>query len=474
MKKLILLTSVAILCLGNISESIAGIIASGDDCAAEGSTCHWEIDSNGKLTITGSGAMKNNSYKTFTENEVPDNRITTASYAQYWDKITSIEVGDKITTTGTNAFQGLSRVTTAKISADVKDLPNFAFDRMPSLSSITFGEGSKLTNIGTATFQLASSLQSIDIPKGVTSIGQNAFFNASSMNSVNFADDSQLQTIGISAFYNNQLTSVDIPEGVTSIGQNAFSNNQLTELTLPKGLTSIGYGAFYDNQLTSVNIPEGVTSIGDYAFYNNNLTELTLPEGLTSIGVGAFMIYPPDGNTHLNTLIIPDSVTSIGNAAFQGMGLSTVILPDSITSIADEAFGSDDSNDPIDSLKIICKGNSESCEKIKNLLQDACVNISGSGDDRKCDRSLNLANNVNLANESQCNSANYYWDGRTCNYEPDADSRVCDHEISGYIKVGNYCASPENTYAKKHYTPAEANQWLRDGNDNFVVLTFKK
>ena len=30
------------------------------------------------------------------------------------------------------------------------------------------------------------------------------------------------------------------------------------------------------------------------------------------------------------------------------------------------------------------------------------------------------------------------------------------------------------TLAKKHYTPAEANQWLHDGNDNFVIITLKK
>ena len=87
---------------------------------------------------------------------------------------------------------------------------------------------------------------------------------------------------------------------------------------------------------------------------------------------------------------------------------------------------------------------------------------------------IDLSDKVVAATEKQCNSGMYYYTGSACIKEPDVTKRTCEYERTGYIKVGDYCASPEVTYAKKHYTPAEANQWLRDGNDNFVVLTFKK
>ena len=141
----------------------------------------------------------------------------------------------------------------------------------------------------------------------------------------------------------------------------------------------------------------------------------------------------------LTSLTLPDSITSIDDWAFtSNFDLSTVIIPDSINieNLGREIFGDDNSH--LYNLKIVCKGSE-----------------------------------LSLANESQCNSTNYYWNGRTCNYEPDPDSRICEYNDTGYIKVGNYCASPEVTYAKKHYTPAEANQWLKD-DDNTVVLTFKK
>ena len=95
-----------------------------------------------------------------------------------------------------------------------------------------------------------------------------------------------------------------------------------------------------------------------------------------------------------------------------------------------------------------------------------------------CEGTWNCLVNAKIEpiSEKKCNSmANYYFNGSTCNKRPtDGEEITCDHEISGYVKVGDYCASPENTYAKKHYTPAEAAQWLHDGNDNFVVITFKK
>ena len=54
----------------------------------------------------------------------------------------------------------------------------------------------------------------------------------------------------------------------------------------------------------------------------------------------------------------------------------------------------------------------------------------------------------------------------------DSNDIVCEHTISGYVKIGDNCVSPENSYAKKRYTPAEANRWLYD-EDNEIIMTFK-
>ncbi len=56
-------------------------------------------------------------------------------------------------------------------------------------------------------------------------------------------------------------------------------------------------------------------------------------------------------------------------------------------------------------------------------------------------------------------------------------SRSRPNESSCYAKGqvfwDNACLD-EYPFAKKRWTPAEANEWLHDGNDNFVILTFRK
>ena len=44
----------------------------------------------------------------------------------------------------------------------------------------------------------------------------------------------------------------------------------------------------------------------------------------------------------------------------------------------------------------------------------------------------------------------------------------------GKVFWGEECYDEYPFAKKKRWTPAEANEWLHDGNDNFVVITFKK
>ena len=127
-------------------------------------------------------------------------------------------------------------------------------------------------------------------------------------------------TIGNIAFSNNQLTNLTIPSSVTSIGNYAFSSNQLTNLTIPSSVTSIGNNAFTNNQLTNLTIPSSVTSIGNYAFTNNQLTNLTIPSSVTSIGNYAF------SNNQLTNPSIPNSVTSMQHTIFHSNPISSMTI----------------------------------------------------------------------------------------------------------------------------------------------------
>ena len=68
---------------------------------------------------------------------------------------------------------------------------------------------------------------------------------------------------------NGETVEFEVEDGKVSC-----SNNQFTELILPKG---IEYVSCSNNQLTELILPKGVKYV---CCYNNQLTELILPEGV--------------------------------------------------------------------------------------------------------------------------------------------------------------------------------------------------
>ena len=213
------------------------IVASGT-CGAQGDNLTWTLDSDGTLTISGTGAMANY------EDTIGNNGfVTSAPWGEYAASINSVVVSSGVTSIGNSAFSGCG-----------------------SLTNITIPES--VNSIGLCSFEYCSGLTTITIPDDVTSIGSFAFSGCTS------------------------LTSIAIPEGVTSIGESAFygCSNLTGSITIPDGVTSIGSSTFSGcSSLTSIAIPEGVTSIGEYAFQGcSNLTGAAIPDSVTSIGEGAF------------------------------------------------------------------------------------------------------------------------------------------------------------------------------------------
>ncbi|MBQ6979747.1 MAG: leucine-rich repeat protein [Clostridia bacterium] len=147
-----------------------------------------------------------------------------------------------------------------------------------------------VTSIGSSAFSGCSKLTSVTIPDSVTSIGQYAFESCSSLTSITIPDS--VTSIGQCAFEScSSLTSITIPYSVTSIGYMAFYKcRSLTSITIPDSVTSIGERAFEGcSSLTSITIPDSVTSIGQYAFRNcSSLTSITIPDSVTRISDNSF------------------------------------------------------------------------------------------------------------------------------------------------------------------------------------------
>ena len=296
----------------------------------------WKLYEDGKLTISGTGAMK--------DYDNGDNRSPVYNNSD----VKKIVIEDGVTSVGDYAFRSCNNLTSITIPDSVTSIGNSAFERCIGLSSVTIPDS--VTSIGNNAFYACSTLTSITIPDGVTSIGYSTFSYCSSLTSITIPDS--VTSIGSYAFKNcSSLTSITIPDGVTCIGYDMFAGcKSLTSITIPDSVTSIKNDAFKNcSSLTSITIPDSVTSIGDYAFQNcSSLTSITIPDGVTYIGYDMFA-----GCKSLTSITIPDSVTSIGESAFRGCtSLTSITIPDSVTSIGESVFSDCES---LKAISLSCK-----------------------------------------------------------------------------------------------------------------------
>ena len=356
MKKriLALLLGVSLLCAFFAQALPVASAAEVTDSGSCGENLTWTLNTDGLLTISGTGEMKD---------------YINAPWNGLVDKINCVVIRNGVTSIGDGAFKGCTGLTSVTIPDSVTSIGDSAFFDCTGLTSITIPDS--VTSIGSHAFHGCTGLTSITIPDSVTWIYGGTFYGCTGLTSVTIPDS--VTSIGNGAFDScTRLTSITIPDSVTSIGDSAFHGcTGLTSITIPDSVTWIGDSAFHGCAgLTSVTIPDSVTIIGRHAFEGcTGLTSITIPDSVTRIGESAFdgctglaSITVSGGNkkfdsrnncngiieTASNTLIsgckntdIPDSVTSIGDSAFDSCtGLTSITIPDSVTSIGDGAFGS--------------------------------------------------------------------------------------------------------------------------------------
>ena len=311
--------------------------------------------------------------------KIPARLFAVNDSSRYSPKITSVTIGDNVTSIGERAFYGCSSLTeinyNAKAVADLSNNSDVFYNAGTAGDGITVTFGDSVEKIPAYLFYYCDGLSSVTIPDSVTSIGKRAFYYCSSLKSVTIGNS--VTSIGESAFDGcSSLTSVTIPDSVTSIGYEAFYGcSSLTSVTIGNSVTSIGNEAFYNcSSLTEINynaiavadltsdsnvfysagtagdgikvtFGDSVEKIPAYLFYARSdyissssyrpkITSVTIGNGVTSIGDYAFYYC-----SRLSSVTIPDSVTSIGKRAFYDCGsLKSVTIGNSVTSIGYEAF----------------------------------------------------------------------------------------------------------------------------------------
>lgn len=310
---------------------------------------------------------------------------------------------------GFSPFAYIATLTSVVIGEKVTSLPTFLLKDCSSLTAITIPEG--INSIGDYVFQYCD-LREIHIPASLSSIGEYAFTHNNNLEKITVAVGnttySSPEGSNVLMQGNNLILGcmgAVIPDFATAIANGAFNGiHGITSITIPENIASIGEYAFEacsdlkEIHCLSIN---PVSKVGDYAFdglyedvtlyvpalgkkvytidttwkqfanivavgeivsddfafivlseeeetvqlidYLGNNTIVNIPSSITIngktysvTGIGDCAFY---GCTGLTSITIPNSVASIGNAAFYNCnGLTNVTIGSGVTGIGGSAF----------------------------------------------------------------------------------------------------------------------------------------
>ena len=300
-----------------------------------GENLTWKLDSDGVLTISGSGNIPNYDPQTLDVYEDVFLGVSDAPWSPLYSKIKRLLIDEGVTAIGDYAFWF------AGLLEDV---------RLPE----------SLVRIGDHAFWGCRSLTEISIPVGVATIEDYALAQCSTMKAIHVAAENAnyfSDTYGI--LYNKAMTKLIqvppflegkyvIPESVLVIGKGAFWQSGFTEVVLPEGLTEIEERGLANCCLTQITLPRNVAKIGENAFDITCLQKISVAEENTHYANDAYGILYSKGFTKLIAVpyaadlgfyVLPKALTELKDWSFSHVdGLTGIVLPERLTTIGNHSF----------------------------------------------------------------------------------------------------------------------------------------
>ena len=315
----LLLAIIMTISLGVVAFADEAIVASGN-CGANDDKLTWTLTSNGTLTISGEGEMKD-----YADGEWEDRK----------SEIKKIVIESGVTEIGCSAFTDCTSLTDVVIPDSVTCIDNSAFLRCTNLSEISLPDS--VIRLGSGVFEDCTNLKSVRLPQNLTSIPYRFFFGCS------------------------RLKSISLPDSVTQIGEGAFGFCDLQEQVVQEivssdRITYIDARAFEGNKnIYTVHIGKNVeyiqTETFNYMSYPSfdgctNLTSITVSQdnqtytsinGLLCSKDGRSLLYVPVGLS--GRLDVPAGIETIGREAMHNaLSIKIVHIPKSVKEIGSDAF----------------------------------------------------------------------------------------------------------------------------------------
>ncbi|MGL5732911.1 MAG: leucine-rich repeat domain-containing protein, partial [Metamycoplasmataceae bacterium] len=217
-----------------------------------------------------------------------------------WNNKTSISLNEwnvlarNVTAIAANAFEDLT-LQSIEIPDRITSIGNEAFKNTTALSTITINPTSELESIGDNAFE-NSAITMIYIPESLTTIGDDAFKGLTALQasqvkmSVSLRKNSWTPLYGFTQEQWDAIDWLPIPFQGTTLNKEELFNigwSTKTVITLndwaekAPNVTTIETGTFEGHTLTSIVVPKKVTTIKADAFKDTtSLTSITLPYAL--------------------------------------------------------------------------------------------------------------------------------------------------------------------------------------------------
>ncbi|MBQ7005055.1 MAG: leucine-rich repeat domain-containing protein [Clostridia bacterium] len=366
----VLLAVLMVISVISLSAGATEIVANGT-C---GENLVWTLDSEGTLTITGTGDMEEFDH------------ISHVPWSHEKDTVKKVIINSGVTSITNNALEGMNELKYVSISETVAEMDTFnsrnPFKDCDKLEEIFVNSENPffksddgiLYNKDMTVLRVYPSGkqgESFIIPESVTKTGDEAFYGCKNLKDVYIPDSVTQLSLGVFSAC-SELVSVRLPDGISYIDQCTFLNcAKLTNVNIPYSVECIGVSAFCGcESLKEIDIHSNITSIRDGAFGGSGISTITIDKNVEFIGSGAFgdcqsliaifadsdnlnfssvdgvlynkdktaLIQYPAGNTAKH-FEIPEGVTEIKGYAFTGCNnLSDVKFPSTLTTIGDYAF----------------------------------------------------------------------------------------------------------------------------------------
>lgn len=345
---LILLAAAVLVCADALAPraDAAEIVTSGEYYNEDSETIKWQVDSDGVLTISGTGIMKE--YRAY---QGPWHNSYNMSFVK------TVVIKEGITSINEKAFNNFENLTSVKLPESLEYIYGKAFRNCGSLTEIVLPGG--LQRISETAFEGCTSLKKISVPS-LPQGSEYPVFPGNSLSELYVEDVKTFLSIslGFEEHYEGsyklyidgeEAAGITIPDGTKKIESNAFRGcSTIENVSIPESVTSIGEYAFDGcTSLKSIRIPSGVARIGTCAFARcSSLASIDVDPGNAVYSCADGLLMSKDGTVLFccpagknGELTVPEGVVSIGDYAFAGCSsLTSVTLPESVSAIGAYAY----------------------------------------------------------------------------------------------------------------------------------------